>query len=108
MQRPWEKHYSENALAFDPASMDARTLPQLIDQAAQRFGDKPAMTTVLPNGIQGSVSYADLHREAEHFAAYLREVLGLQTGDAVAVMTPNCNSFGVAALGIFKAGCIAT
>ncbi|MEL6296485.1 MAG: AMP-binding protein [Pseudomonadota bacterium] len=108
MQRPWEKHYSENALAFDPASMDSRTLPQLIDQAAQRFGDKPAMTTVLPNGIQGSVSYADLHREAEHFAAYLREVLGLQTGDAVAVMTPNCNSFGVAALGIFKAGCIAT
>jgi len=108
MQTAWERYFSEEARNFDLANLTSQRLSDLIDEAAQRFGPRPALTTILPNGAETTLSYAELHRLATHFAAYLREVVGLKAGETVALMTPNCIGFGVVSLGIAKAGCIGT
>ena len=40
------------------------------------------------------------------FAHYLREELGLEPGDRVALQMPNCLSYPVCMLGTLKAGCV--
>jgi len=106
--KPWIKYYSDEARQLDAARLPAQTLPQMLDHAVSRFGDKPALTTILPTGAQTSVSYNELKGHAEDFATYLREDLGLAAGDTVAIMSPNCIGFCVASLGVSIAGCIGT
>lgn len=106
--KPWEKYYSAEAKAFDPDRMEAKTLAALANQVASRFADRPAATTILPNGAEATLSYAALKAHADAFAAYLREDLKLQSGDTVAIMSPNCIGFCVASLGIALAGCVGT
>ncbi len=104
----WEKHYSEDAKAFDPSELTSATLHEVIDEAADLHGPKPALTTILPTGAETTITYAELRDHANAFAVYLREVVGLKQGDCVALMTPNCIDFGVASFGIAKAGCVST
>jgi len=108
MSKPWEKFYSEAAKNFDLADMPSHRLADLIDRAAAQFGDRPAFTTILPTGAMGTITYSQLLTHAEEFAVYLREVVKVKPGETVAIMTPNCIDFGVASLGIAKAGCIST
>ena len=88
--------------------MGARTIADTIDVAAKEFGPQKALTTILPTGAEASITYSELRDQAEHFAIYLREVVGLEAGETVALMTANCIGFGIAPLGISKAGCIGT
>ncbi|MEP4248439.1 AMP-binding protein [Tateyamaria sp.] len=104
----WNKYFSEEAKQFDAHKMPAQTLPQMLEQAVGRFGDKPALTTILPTGAETTISYNQLNAHAADFATYLREELGLGTGDTVAIMAPNCIGFCVASMGLSLAGCIGT
>ncbi|MEO0402731.1 MAG: AMP-binding protein [Pseudomonadota bacterium] len=106
--KPWEKYYSDEAKGFDPDKMEDLTIADAVKRLCGAFADRPALTTILPNGAETTMSYADLYANACAFAAYLREELGLQAGDTVAVMAPNCIGFGIASLGISLAGCIGT
>lgn len=108
MDQPWRKYYSEEAQQFDLANMGAQTLPEMLDDAAGKHGPKRALTTILPTGAETSITYSELRAHAEHFAVYLRDVLGLKRGATVALMAPNCIGFGVVSMGIAKAGCIGT
>jgi len=108
MTKPWKQFYSDEAKNFDLANMPSQTLHELIDKAAAEYADRPALTTILPNGAMGTITYAQLLQASEYFAAYLRQVAGLKAGDVVALMSPNCIGFGIASLGIAKAGCIST
>ena len=106
--KPWEKYYSDEAKAFDPGQIEHKTLAAFIAHNTGRFADRKAVTTILPTGAEASLTYAELDAQTDAFAAYLREELGLQAGDTVAVMSPNCIAFCVVSLGIAKAGCIGT
>jgi long-chain acyl-CoA synthetase len=106
--KPWEVYYSAEAKRFDPAQLSEQTIPELARASVEKYGDRPALTTFLPSGAQTTITYRQLGAYSDHFAAYLREVLGLSQGDTVAVMSPNCIGFCVASLGIAKAGCIGT
>lgn len=108
MPKPWEKYYSDEARAFDPAAQGGRKLPDMMTEVAREFGDRPALTTILPTGAETTITFAELDALSDRFAGYLREVIGLNQGDTVALMTPNCIGFGVASMGIAKAGCIST
>lgn len=108
MSKPWETYYSEAAKAFDPQALNNRTLPKMLSEAVARFGDRPALTTFLPTGAQTTITYTQLDEHTDHFAVYLRAVLGLEAGDTVAVMSPNCIGFCIAAFGVAKAGCVLT
>ncbi len=104
-ERPWLAHYPtdvEHELVPPPF----RTLPELVARAADEYSDTVAFTQCMPNGMNGSLTYAQVDALSDAFAAYLREDLGLDAGDRVAVQMPNCLSYPVVAFGILKAGCV--
>jgi long-chain acyl-CoA synthetase len=81
-------------------------LPALVRQTASRFADSIAFTTCMPNGMHASLTFAEVDRRSDAFAAYLREVAGLKPGARVAVQMPNGLAYPVVVFGIFKAGCV--
>jgi long-chain acyl-CoA synthetase len=102
---PWLAHYpSDVPKQLPPVSF--ANLPELLNAAAAQYGKKTALTQVMPNGMNGSLTYAEVDQLSDQFACYLREELGLSAGDRVAVQMPNCLSYPVVAFGIFKAGCV--
>lgn len=103
--RPWLKHYPEGT-PVEVSETSARTIPEMLSATSSEFADKIAFTQCMPNGMNGSLRFRDVERLSDEFAVYLREVAGLDAGDRVAVQMPNCLSFPIAALGVFKAGCV--
>ena len=81
-------------------------LPALLSESAARFASQVAFTTCMPNGMHGSLTFAQVDALASDFAVYLRNVLGLAPGARVALQTPNCLAYPVCAFGILKAGCV--
>lgn len=81
---------------------------EILENAAAKNGDKPAYSVVLPNGASGTVTYKKANSDADDFAVFLREKLGLAKGDVVGVMAPNCIAYPICMYGTFKAGCIGT
>jgi long-chain acyl-CoA synthetase len=101
---PWLASYPPGV----PATIETppyRLLGDVAPDLAARRPTARAFTTIMPNGMAASLSFADVDRYSDEFAAFLRENLRLQTGDRVAVQIPNGLPYPVAAFGIFKAGC---
>ncbi|MEM6727336.1 MAG: AMP-binding protein [Pseudomonadota bacterium] len=104
-ERPWTAFYGADVRPdIDEASY--RNLPHFIGSVAETYGSAKAFTCCLPNGMNGSLSFAQVDEMSDALAVYLREVAGLSEGDRVAVQMPNCLGFPIAAFAIFKAGCI--
>ncbi len=103
--RPWAMHYGQNIAAELPPPRHTH-LAGLIHEASERYAGQIAFTTCMPNGMHGSLTYQQIAQHSDAFAVYLREVVGLQAGARVAVQTPNCLAYPVAAFGVFKAGCV--
>jgi long-chain acyl-CoA synthetase len=102
---PWLAHYpSEVPKQLPPVPF--ANLPELLRTAASTYEKTTAFTQVMPNGMNGSLTYAQVDLLSDHFASYLREELGLAAGDRVAVQMPNCLSYPIVAFGVFKAGCV--
>jgi len=104
--RPWTSQYGPHIAGTLPVPSH-NCLPALACEAAARHGKALAFTTVMPNGMYGSLSYREVDDMSDAFAVYLREELGLAPGDRVALQMPNCLSYPVALLGTLKAGCVA-
>ncbi len=103
--KPWTPAYGQ---AINPLLPTARyqNLAHLVHQACTRFASKTAFTAVVPNGMNGSLSYQQLGELSDAFAVYLREVCGLKAGDRVAVQLPNGLAYPIVAFGVFKSGCV--
>jgi long-chain acyl-CoA synthetase len=94
-------------LEFDPA-WAARPLPETPEEplqeilrgTARRHPEKTALIY-----LHHRLSYRELDLSSDRFAAYLAG-LGLEKGDRVATMLPNCTQQVIAMYGILKAGCI--
>jgi long-chain acyl-CoA synthetase len=102
--RPWLAHYPSEV----PSEISGvpETLPALIRAAAAKYSKTTAFTQVMPNGMNGSLTYGEIDKLSDQFATYLRETLKLASGDRVAVQMPNCLSYPIVAFGILKAGCV--
>jgi long-chain acyl-CoA synthetase len=104
--RPWLGQYGSHISAELPAPAHP-SLAAMAQATCTRFAAQTAFTTVMPNGMYGSLSYGQVQEKSDHFARYLRQVLGLVAGDRVAIQMPNCLSYPVVLLGVLKAGCVA-
>jgi long-chain acyl-CoA synthetase len=102
--RPWLRHYTGKTQP-DLGELGCRNLGDLIVQASREHAGAPAFTTCLPTGTAGTLTYAQVDRMTDEFAAYLRFELGLQKGDRVAIQSPNCLAYPVFMYGAAKAGC---
>ncbi len=104
-QRPWLSHYADD-VEPDLAETDLTHLPAMIRAAASSYADTIAFTQCMANGMNGSLTYAQVDALSDDFASYLREVVGLSQGDRVAVQMPNSLSYPIVAFGVMKAGCV--
>lgn len=104
-RRPWLAHYP-NDVEPELAALPFTHLPAMLAHATAEYADTIAFTQCMPNGMNGSLTYAEVDALSDDFAAYLREVVGLAQGDRVAVQMPNCLSYPVVAFGVLKAGCV--
>ncbi|QBR70914.1 long-chain-fatty-acid--CoA ligase [Beijerinckiaceae bacterium] len=87
-------------------SLPYRLLGEIAPDLAGRRSEARAFTTIMPNGMSASLTFAQVDRYSDDFAAFLRERLGLQPGARVAIQIPNGLAYPIAAFGVFKAGCI--
>lgn len=104
--RPWVPHYSPGSQA-DIGPLAYKHLPDMVRQQSARSAAKTAFTQVMPNGMAGTLTYEQVDRHSDEFAAYLRGKLALDAGDRVAVQMPNSLAYPVVLFGILKAGCVA-
>ena len=103
--RPWLKHYPAGSKT-DLEAPEYRSFGELVVKSSREHGDAPAFTTCLPTGTTGTLSFAEVDRLTDRFAAYLRFELGLAKGDRIAIQSPNCLAYPVFLFGAAKAGCV--
>jgi len=103
--RPWLKFYAHGTQA-DLDALPYKSLGDMVCKAGQENAGKPAFTTCLPTGTTGTLTFAEVNRLSDQFAAYLRLELGLDKGDRVAIQSPNCLAYPVFMFGAAKAGCV--
>ncbi|WP_084049066.1 long-chain-fatty-acid--CoA ligase [Deinococcus hopiensis] len=96
MTRPWLEQYEKGVPRdFAPGN---DVLPDLLRRSAEGYADRTALTFL------GAVtSYGELWEDALRFAAALQKI-GVQPGERVSVMLPNCPQFVVAFYGALLAG----
>src|ERR1700674_3388024 len=100
-------------LAAYPAGVPARietapynVLGEIAPDLAARKPAARAFTTIMPNGMAASLSFAEVDCYSDAFAVYLRETLLIEPGARIAIQIPNGLAYPIAAFGIFKAGCV--
>lgn len=103
--RPWHAAYGA-ALAHELPALRHDNLAEMVDAACALHKDRTAFTCVVPNGMNGSLSYAQVGEMSDAFAAFLQISCGLHSGARVAVQLPNGLPYPVVAFGVFKAGCV--
>ncbi len=95
--RPWLHAYPEGVPA-DVYTEAYASLVELMQDSFQRYSDRTAFSF-----MGRDMSYAELDRLSQVFAAYLQS-LGLLAGDRVAIMLPNILQYPVAVAAILRAG----
>lgn len=100
MQKPWLKSYP----AGIPENIDISeysSVANIFDTSAAKFADQSAYTN-----FGKTLSYAEVDVYTAQLGAYLKNELGLEKGDRVAVMMPNLLQNPVAIFGILRAGLV--
>src|SRR5258706_9740635 len=105
-ERPWLKQYDPGV----PHTLDypATALQQFLTDPAARHPRAVATVFGAVVGhrlIEGSLTYAELDRLADNFAASLQS-LGVRKGDRIALVLPNCPQFVIAFYGALRAGAV--
>jgi len=102
---PWLASYPPGV----PATVESPRYELLSEIPAALAARKPAcvaFTVIMPNGMAADLTFADVERYSDQFAAFLREKCRLKPGDRVAIQIPNGLAYPVVAFGVFKAGCV--
>ena len=98
--RPWIKSYQPgvpeqiNPIAY-------RSVVEVFETSCEKFADRPAFKNM---GV--TLTYRELDRRSKQFAAFLRNRLGLNQGDRIAIMMPNMLQYPIAMFGALRAGCV--
>lgn len=107
--KPWLQHYDPQ-VPHSLAPYPDHPLHQYLIEAAQQQGDAVATITSarlpLVGRIKATLDYRTLNDVTDALAAALVD-FGLQKGDRVAIVMPNCAQFVIAFFGILKAGGVA-
>lgn len=100
MEKIWLKNYPKGV----PHEINLNTyqnLNEVFDEACRNNQNNFAYTNM---GV--SLTYSQVDKMAQSFAAFLQNELKLKKGDRIAIQMPNLLQFPVAVFGAFKAGLI--
>ncbi|MBM3114519.1 long-chain-fatty-acid--CoA ligase [Jeongeupia naejangsanensis] len=98
MERPWFASYSAGV----PHEVDIHefsSIPDVIAKTVARYPDRDAFIN-----MGKAITYGELDRLSDQFAAFLQQNLKLARGARVAVMMPNLLQYPIAIFGTLKAG----
>ena len=103
MEKPWLKHYDKGV----PATLDYPqiTLHRRLEETAKRFPDSTAIIFPGALGDAYRLSYRQLNDDADRMAKALTG-MGVQKGDRVALLLPNCPQFVIGYFAALKLGAI--
>ncbi|RUO35335.1 long-chain-fatty-acid--CoA ligase FadD [Aliidiomarina sanyensis] len=99
MEKIWLKRYPKGV----PTEINPDHYPSLIEifeESVKKYANNVAF-----HNMDKDITYAELDKLTEQFAAYLQS-LGLKKGDPVAIMMPNLLQYPVALFGILRAGMV--
>ena len=96
---PWLAHYDEGV----PATLAPYLSRTLVDYLADAARDRPRQAALLFKGA--ALTYGELDRLSDACAAAFRS-LGVQRGDRIALLLPNCPQFLIAEFAAWKIGAI--
>ena len=98
LERPWLASYPAGV----PQQIDPDEYPSIVSvlqSSLEKYRDRPAFAN-----MGRSITYAEVDKYSQQFAAYLLGELKLKKGDRVAIMLPNCLQYPIATFGILRAG----
>lgn len=98
MHRPWFKFYDEGVPATLALSIPNLTIPDFLEQTAQRY---PKQVATVFMGAR--ITYRALQRKVRRLAGALHQ-LGIRKGDRVAVILPNCPQMVISYYAILSLG----
>lgn len=93
--------YQSGYVAREIARHAYQNLYDLLRNACRQFPERLAFSCG-----DSHLSFAELERQADAFARYLRHHAGLQPGDRLALMLPNSLQYPIATFGALKAGVV--
>lgn len=97
-KQPWLENYPEGVPhEIDPDEF--QSLAALLTDSFKKFGSKPAF-----ENFGKGITFLELDKLSDDFAAYLTKVAGLKKGDKVAIQMPNLLQYPVVMFGALKAG----
>lgn len=98
MTKPWLDLYPKEI----PKTVDYEKIPlqEFLTRAAKNYPEKTAIHFMGKN-----ISYKEFHDSSLKFANYLRSI-GIEKGDRVGIMLPNCPQNAIAYFGILYCGAI--
>jgi long-chain acyl-CoA synthetase len=103
--RPWLASYPEG-VPKSLAPYPEKSLYSLLDDAASRYPRAPAVAFWLPGAPMGkTLSYAQLVKQVDQFSRVLAS-LGVQRGDRVGLVLPNCPQYVIAYYATLRIGAI--
>jgi long-chain acyl-CoA synthetase len=88
------------------ATTEPQTLLDLLDDAIERFADRPALGLWHDDGTKTTWTYRDLDRRSRFAAWRLREELGLRAGDRILTWSPSSPDLPAVYLGAMRAGLV--
>ncbi len=100
MQKPWLKSYPAG-VAEEIDINEYSSVADIFDTSVAKYGDLPAYTN-----FGKTLTYNDVDIYTAQLAAYLKNEIGLEKGDRVAVMMPNLLQNPIAIFGILRAGLV--
>ncbi|MEH7462099.1 long-chain-fatty-acid--CoA ligase [Bacillus thuringiensis] len=96
MEKPWLQNYPKEIP--HTISFDMKPLHVYLQEAASQYPEKKAL-----HFLGKDITFAELDRKVRKFANYLQR-LGLEKGDRVAIMLPNCPQGVIGYYGTLLAG----
>ncbi len=78
-----------------------RSTLDVFEETVARFPTKPAFTC-----MGKTLTFSEINRKAESFAAFLQNELKLKKGDRIAIQMPNVLQYPIALFGSLKAGLV--
>src|SRR5690554_1520616 len=104
----WEQSYPASLRNYQVTADAMRgSVAQFAAQGAAQQPDSQAFSMVLPNGLQQSLTFAQVDNLSNAFARFL-VAQGLQRGDVVAIQLPTSLHYPIAVMSAWKAGLIIT
>jgi acyl-coenzyme A synthetase/AMP-(fatty) acid ligase len=100
--KPWLQYYRIGPYPIKKTKQPypELSLPDLLDQSALNYPDRPAVFF-----LEKQMTYEELKIMADRLATALED-MGVQKGDKVATVIPNCPQFAICDFGIMRAGAV--